>query len=898
MSRVASDRATKRSISSTIVSFFKKDKTGEEAWSVEETAPLSPELEPQPNDSDNSKMAELILYESEADTRPLLLPILPLQRLRMLRYKQHLRRLQYNLQEPFLRDFSGSPQLSPPPKKLQLQSLKVRKPAKALQKKSVLGKRWSGDLEYDLSEYDVIKKPKKASSLKTETPSIESPGLAHAILKRPGISSRHGSGDNLTENQLKLLSGKPMVSLVPKSNVKPTEVANIKDAETPRKLAALPSVGFDFVKNTENDSKLAAAAADSNASPSTSNKRKLTLSFEPTQSTGSNESQKVSFNLKADTPNQDATKPKATVPSFNFSAPKSDEIEAKPPAFSFGTSKISPNPTTLGDSKPLNDVKEKKPFSFSSSTKENSNDSKPSFTFGTSNLAENKQSAKKTTAEPGEKSEKKTPSFVFGKPSENATASTKPLSLPFGAAAQGDTQNGEPESISIGKNNETNSKPMDSESKATFAFDTKSTKNTSDDHTATNKPIKFNFANPSVATTNETKSQVSFSASDKSEPSETTNTKNTQAKPLFSFGNSGGVSETATSNPSLIFGAKDSSTKDSNEKPVFSFGAKESSSKDDSSKPIFAFGGSQPSNSSSDSKPAFSFGTTENKKDEGAKEAPSETKLSQPSSLTPAFSFGGTADKKEPTPVSFGAPSTTNQTSGAKTAETGFKFDTSGLKSNATASKPSFTFGANTSAPATANASSAAPAAKAPFTFGTSPSPAFGAPNPQQATSGFNFNFANGSQQPPANTGLFGSASTTSNNSPAFGSTTNNPPVNFNFGGGNTTASSTPPPFGNAPTPSFSGPNAQSRPFSPSHSVNLNFGGPASQTPSTIFGAGASAPPAQIFGGQPQNAMAGFGNQPQNAAQVFNGAAPAPGPQMPMQLPPGRKLARMRARRG
>ncbi|SCV05501.1 LANO_0H08878g1_1 [Lachancea nothofagi CBS 11611] len=862
MSSVVLHPSNKRSISSSIVNFFKKDTPTEyhDSRNANKASSVSSNIQ----DADTTELPsvpDLVLYDSENGERPPLLPIMPLQRLKILRHKQYLRRLQ----DSYLPSLITSSFESEKPSKiaktqlLPLRSLK-RNSQKAIQRskqptRTVLGKRWSGDLEYDLAEYDVVKKPKNSKpkdSVDSST-TMESPRLSPTVLKKSTTGGKVSAGPGLSRIQATLLDGKSLVDLsASKDDTKiSTPTKNGTASEKSKPLLALPSSGFDFLKadgkSGQASSELDSSKAGENVSPpkftfgganvkessatdlTTSSDRNLSLS-DTKQSPGSKSAA------------HDKTKPlsfgttdKGT--AFSFGGGSGGSAQSKP-SFAFGKSQTS---SKGGESKPV--------LSFgqpSSQVKEKD--------------AEDKQ-------ESGNKpfSFKPSPSaFTFNGPNQN-----KP---------------GVPEQEAI-KEKETKD---DAKSVSEFGSNTLS------------KPV-FDFGSKP--------SNPAFDSVHKPTP-ESASTSGTQpaVKPAFSFGGTGAqndnekdiASEPSSKKvPSFTFGAPKEAANDTKDKPpaAFSFGSSKPAIVQSSAPNNFSFGSvnsSKPASSEGGSmtKPSFSFTKlSDSTGAHDARNASTAPQLGSKPSITSSksFGFGVPSEKKDSTPpaFSFGGNSQNNNQSSSSINGSSFKFDSNAGNSGAIQSnqppKPPF------------SAASSSGIGKPAFSFGAGTPPVVNAPQPQQPQS---------SIIPPSQSNGFGfaSGSTTSNNSPAFGNPANNQQLAFNFGTGNTSASSTPPPFGGTGVPAFAPPNPQSRPFSPSHTVNLNFGGAASQAPSSIFGGTTSSTPAQMFGGQPSNSNQSFGNTPQNPAQVFGGSNPGAMPQQQnqssmMNLPPGRKLARMRARR-
>ncbi|SCU86652.1 LAME_0D07096g1_1 [Lachancea meyersii CBS 8951] len=862
MSSVASHQSNKRSISSAIASFFKKETPADYYSSGESVKPSSITANFEDVDTtDLPSVPDLVLFESENGKRPLLLPIIPLQRLKILRQKQYLR----HLQDSQLCQLNRSVGTTKPTQLaanqlVPLRSLK-RKPlskterTKLLSKnphsknRSCLGKRWTGDFEYDLSEYNTVKKPKvskTSSSSGNEDPTsgLESPRLSPGVLKKGTMGGKRITSNGLSKTQLSLLNGKSLADLTSTkaSDTKIIPPAKETDPKKTKPFLALPSSGFDFLKPKDDMDQKPTETANSDASK---------VSIQP-----------LSNSSLADTTNAASAPAKS---SFSFGKANSTETTVEPKLLSTGVNDES-SPSAAQDNN--DSIKQSKPiFSFGKpATNQNDLESKQNDANGLStSLGQSSLPPKQSyTFKPAEKEPQPNastpaagtakdtlaskPAFDFGAPK-----SSKPA-FDFGSASSTKTSTA-PESDSA-------SRPA---ANLTFSFGASKEK---PDIAAGN-----NIKPPAV---DEVKKVPSFSfGASKDTLGASKDKKSTFGAPK----NSTETNTTASSTP-FTFGASKNTADSSKPGTPFEF------SKQTKAAPAENAPGAQQVPSFS-SKRSSDQATGSDQKNF----APGHLS-SNPAVASQSFSFGQTAEANKPArpTFSFGSGPQANARPSSASA-TGFKFDTSALNqstlnqstNNSDQPKSSFSTGSSMGA------------GKPAFSFGN-PNSGVAAPQPQPSTS----SLVPSSQ----NNGFsFGSGSTTGNNSPAFGGSTNNQPVAFNFGAGNTTASSTPPPFGLSNAPSFSTTNPQSRPFSPSNNININFGGVGSQNPSSIFGGTAGTTPAQVFGGPAPNAAQPFGGANQNPAQIFGGSnmggLPQPQGQTPMlNLPPGRKLARMRARRG
>lgn len=233
-------RGSKRSISSTIVGFFKNPIAS--SWSAGrgsrgEDAVVKKQQQAAGPSGDSAGVGSVILYDSEVpDARPPVLPILPIQRLRLLRQKQYWRqRIEFN----GLPVRSSSMPVAAANTALQLQTLQLQKLTAAKRAKAT-GTVWSGDFEYDLSEYDLLQDKKKDVS--TERGEVSATGCVDLI--------RVKKSDDLPKTQKNLL----VKGLV--NSEEPVATATVK-VTLPKVLAnknktVLPTIGFDFIK--ENDS--------------------------------------------------------------------------------------------------------------------------------------------------------------------------------------------------------------------------------------------------------------------------------------------------------------------------------------------------------------------------------------------------------------------------------------------------------------------------------------------------------------------------------------------------------------------------------------------------------------------------------------------------------------------
>lgn len=898
----------------------------------------------------------MIVYETEADgrVRPPILPILPVQRLRLLRQKQEWRRRVSSsmllalsgppgtgsdisvLNPSFSRESSSTPS---PVKKAVIKdlagNLKTLKRTKADNGRS-RGTKWTAEFEYDLSEYDNHKKEAGTTSGDPSDYHMGSPTLS--VVKRSSMHSEYPQdiGTNtLSKAQREvLLKGQPaghvgtknpaVVSDSRKLTLKPD---GKEKRETDKNI--LPSVGFDFIKANDTPSKISSAKSSGLQTPTDSKTNAFKFSSQTKQSNN---------------------------PEFSFAASKTDnksqqretehgdEDEPRRKKTAFRNSDGTRQSALAKSEEALGDASGKSQFAFgSTTTPDGKKASIPSFTFGRKpeTTSEPKpvvsfgkevtgDQKAKTTGAPSfsfpAKHAKENPSFSFGgKPNDTTTAAD---SLPSDKLAL-----------------------VPAEKSAIPEIDSSAPK------------LTFNFsggADPSKEQTE--KSVLTLGGNDVAEKN------STAAAPAFSFGKG------------AVMDKKDASTA-----PAFSFGKGAAiDKKDASTAPAFSFGkGAVTDKKVTSPAPAFSFTNAATKAVSPAVPALSggaEVGLDKnPATTGPSFSFGNGASTDSKNPPSVPSFSFGNDSTKGSTAPSSFSFSKdSGSVARKEPSNSAFNFGSK-DAPSTKPEAATKPAAgfsfsrppdgnaaKPSFSFGKSDAlenntPSFGLANPPatalpaSTNSGFNFNKGSnlGTEPNPndakaAGTSFgfkFGSGSnspvTTEQTTTAGVSSNANPFINgskpnngFTFGTSAGNAGATTQPLlhqpqplqsglGRTPSPAFgksasppvdNGSNNPSRAFTPSNTINLNFGNSGSVNPSAVFSGipgpaapqqvfGSTPPPSQIFGAAPQapnafnNAPMGFG-----AAGGIAAGQPAPmaqqqAPAQNFQIPPGRKLARMRQSR-
>ncbi|CCE92951.1 FG-nucleoporin NUP1 TDEL_0F01400 [Torulaspora delbrueckii] len=914
----------KRSISSSIVDFFRKPADGDirayDSESVGVGATREPADENGANDTSmgfqgsiysmNGDIAppnfqdSMILYETGAGTdtqvRPPILPILPVQRLRLLRQKQEWRRkltagMLGSLPVPMVSDisvlnpiYSRESSSTPSPVKNTLKkdaadglkSLKRKKVSNVRSK----GTKWTADFDYDLSEYDNHKAEAKAITNDTTDYHMDSPTLS--MTKRSTLPKEYPQDVNTntlskTQRDL-LLKGQPSAQSVKKSGTSAPESKQLtlrldklkgRDSEK----AILPSAGFDFIKASDTPSKISPAKANGLQTPTA--KKAPTLTF----SSQAEPSSKPAFNFASSKTKNDSTHDDEEDEPRRKKAARNDTGDMP---------KLSSNATSDGN---------KPQFSFGSKQTSDDKQASPSFTF--SSKSDPKPAIRFTKEVNDDQKDKITPvpSFALTSANEKKIASfsfgTKPI----------DTSNALPEASKSAEIPKANSSAP---------------------------KLSFNFGSGASSSNNEAeKPSFSFGSSTAA------GKKDTSTAPSFTFGN-GALSEKkdTTTAPAFSFGkgaAPDTAGAPATA-PAFSFGVAASSEKKDTPTTGLSFGGNaKPETKDSGTAPSISFDTDSASEQKKPLTAPSFSfgdGSKKGSTAPPSFSFTKNNEasdngQKEPPKTAFNFGSTNASDTKSESASQpngGFSFN---RPPEGNISKPSFTFGkADTSennAPSFGlnNASTvASPAANnSAFTFNKSGPPATKTDGP---SFGFKFGADNSSTgntaqnpAPPMNPFINGSKP---NNGFSFGSSAGNTgaivqpsfqqpqPLQSAFG---TTPS---PAFGkSASPPVISGSNNPSRTFTPSNTINLNFGnngpvdptsvfsgGPGPAAPQQVFGA--TPPPSQIFGATSQapasfnNAPVGFGSSGGIAAGQLAPMAQQQAPAPNFQMPPGRKLARMR----
>lgn len=972
MSNLLPSAGQKRSISSSIVDFFIKPterritnniedtngarglhnkKTGYDILDDQNVKGLTSGMD-EDVDFPSEPQGSLIIYETDSNVRPPLLPILPIQRLRLLRQKQEWRRQQNSnilfslssqapsmgepasmklytadLLNPNTSSFSNPSSSTPSPikqgtitvkntatneKSVHIRMMKKRKIAEGTKR----GTKWSGEFEYDLSEYDNAVKEKK----EPRVPHIDSPTLSMSKPSTAGrINDQDINSDELSATQKNVLLNGPESLLNKKEGRSENKIATTLPKDTGESYSnymgvkrgrgsgkesdktILPSIGFDFIKDNDTPSK--------KISPQELNvpydKQATSVSVNENEGKlGSFTTVKPPMSFSLPKANEANSKSEHSKSAFSFKPLNSDTktSASSTPSLKFGnTAKRMEKPSSIlkpdqnieptftlnkqsGSQKVDSDedhdepkrkrpvhVKEGRGDKFSlvpGTPSSQQGGTKVPFSFG-GGIQENNDKRSSLTLENKEKGTNgittTIPSFTFGGKSDRSSepapgsTDTSKATAPAGVTFGGNQKN-------------------DNIVKPSFTFGNKDT------DLATAKPLlSFNPKNSTVKpkfTFAPTKDDGDMSLPKLSSDLTVTNENSAQvSKPSFSFRN------VEVSKPS--FSLNNGNISDGKKKPTFSFGTTQDNAfkngKETSAVSATVITGiHDASKAESASQPtAFSFNRISSANNETTKPTslfPLDKKEVAPQT---GFSFGNNAPVDNSTAVSSTAPAVQNSS-----LNVGYSLGKSGLQADATNAWPG---------PESSNSTSNV---SFNFKFGEANSGTkLNAPSPQPAISGSN-PFIGASKV--TNGFSFGSANFKPNGASVFNSS------QPSFGGGTTPS----PSFGKSATPPvLAGSNAPSRVFSPSSTVNLNFGNTATADPSSIFSGGPTQPvagttapqyilgntppPSQIFGGAPQPPLAPFGNGMPSGEQIQPTAASN------FQIPPGRKLARMRhTRRG
>ena len=846
----------------------------------------------------DSSAAPILLYEpQEGETRPPVLPILPVQRLRLLRHKQQLRqREQFRELEEIEGSARGMPMAvallqsseelahdanstvvyhksaTPSPIKNMppgssaravspgpgtslvvstqgaraslpsgLRSLQGRRAARKENKN--LGTQWSAAFEYDAAEDED---EKASSDVVVPLSETDKTVVSVAVPAQPLLSKKRLPGDALTATQRDLLQNGPQkpqtpIIAVPSAAKKTIGLSSAVASAKKGSTVLMPTVGFDFIKNSDTPTKTSPVSLTKSMGVKIDTEKKKAA---PLFSLGGADTEKK----------QDARK----LPKLSFNLPKT----TAPPAtkgFSFGDAITKPS---RGNDEDTDDLPRKKKRAqpdvavdltsgtdkpvFSFGGKPESAATTPAFSFGAkSDSSAATKPAFSLGATSAKKDDATKPPFSLGAAPDKKDDATKP-SFSFGAKPQEEEKSKAAPSFSFGAAVETSKN--DAPAKPSFSFGLPK-----GDKPGLDKPVLPKLGElPGSSKENSTTPSFSFTP-----------------KPIAESAPAA-AAPSATSAPKFSFGSKPA---ESTEVP----------------KPAFTFGGSAPVSSKESTaapadtpKPSFSFSKPPEATHAGAASTSAGNLTTQPNNTTPSFTFGASnsatpAGSVNPSSVFggnapakpadvFGAGQSSqpaNAASGA--ASGGFSFKrapaTLGQESSVTPSAPSFNFGQannSNSNPQGNNNSSG-------FSFGNNVPQS----NPTSTGSGF------GGNANPAPMNGFGNNNPQNNTGGSVFQSGGVGGSSFNFGGQNQPS--------NGMMAQGAQMQQQQPAFNPSTTANFNFGGNNSVNPASIFNsAGPAMPPQQMFSAPPNAGMAG---------NTMNGGNPV------NSVIPGRKLARMRGQR-
>lgn len=644
--------------------------------------------------NNKSNISAIILYHDQnklSQNRPPLLPILPLQRLRIFRAKQLMK---YNNGRLICEYIENSKQ-STPINELSttpVMDKQVEKINSKSKKKNT--KFWSGDFEYDIDKFksDLIDKDSnKVESISNNIPiKLKAPSLSSSepIMKdvKTIPLSQHNKDllmDGKINNHPKKISLSKVNDTINKEDInsskksvkfdindkKSDDTNEDKKSDNSLKLNVHPTIGFDFLnhndtpsKNHPNKKKDVSSTTTSTKAPASStglfnftkpdstnntNGFSLDVSKNTKKINRLDETDKKEQEQEEDEPNKKRKKPILTsldeesktsisfFPSSNSNKTTEDSTQPSKPIFQFNN-----KPT-------INNANEK-------SGKELPSLSKPSFNF--TNIKENDsdvQTPEKST-------------FNF-----NINPTKTSLETPGTKSPENDNK---PETSKFAFNltNPLLSKPSAEANKTSFplAKPISLTSNEADKPEATKPAMSFNFKpkgdNPllNFSKPNAEKSSFNFAKKGGLEENPLSNTSSTTstAKPAFNF-------PTTTLDKPLIGSTKES------EKPVFSFNNKDSAnatlisnSETIATKPTFNFNKVPTSNSTIDN---TSAATTESKSAFNFDIKPSNNESSKDSTtanpVKSTFNFnnntsGPTLDKPS---FAFNKPSVANPSIGS-----------------------------------------------------------------------------------------------------------------------------------------------------------------------------------------------------------------------------------------
>lgn len=871
----------KRSISSTIMGLFRSDMNNRDDESDSNAKRYkfdissSSQVMHQDHEVEDPKFAgSIILYESEDNSRPPFLPILPIQRLRLLRQKQKLKQQmqfkQLNVLDrskqsdsntyvtlPESVDINDESSIinndtviyhkssTPSPIKthsnrrnikntsisnIRLKSLPNNKPNK------LIGSKWSGEFVYDLSEVDYLNDTKDNEKIdETGTKkNIKISSIPLLLTNEPKMDDK--LKNNLTSTQRDLL-----LNGVKQSNVN----KNLKQTDSVRKISInapisesknkdnsavlLPTVGFDFIKNNDTPSKKSSPLSKTigcgidKCSEEATTKSKFTFSA-PTS------------NIKT-VMNDSLTEKKTELPKLSFNLPNTNPplISTPTPLSTSNTSLFNPNKKVSVSSDEANEENEpkRKKRSQTGVTINMTQDSgKPIFSFGASSGTGEPQKSKpaftfgldkgKTEKEDKKLPEVSTskPAFSFGSIAPTGTdvaEKTKSTSFSFGAKKVDDAEKNKP----------------------AFSFGSSTIKTSDTDVSQTNSGFTFGAQKDLKQDENKLTVQPNYLLPKTGESNLSSN--ESSVSPSFSLTKSlaGQDSSSETPKPSLTFGdANNEKAQNGANKRKFTFnGASSDASTSTSTIP---------------SKPAFNFGQSLGAVNESAIK----------STTPPSFTFGqngaeGNKEVNKHTPLFVGNNNTLSAASESSMPNFGFgqQQGANKLPVSANSNPPSsgFTF---TKAPATLESSTIGSvtlgAANTNSLLGNNNgAPKLFSPPP----SSFNFG-ASSAPDTMLRTGNTNPLLSNNLNTSNFNHPSNNNPDNgggsvFQMGGVANASS-----FNMGPQNMMGSNNmAPQSTFNPSTTPNINFGN-STANPSSIFtSSGPSVSPQQIFGNAPNTGM-------------------------------------------
>ncbi|EDO15239.1 hypothetical protein Kpol_1029p13 [Vanderwaltozyma polyspora DSM 70294] len=853
----------------------------------------------------NSKWDNSVfLYEADSTdgsvvSRPPVLPILPIQRLKLLRQKQYWRQRlnNYNGMNPSLRRSSHglqvnlkTPILSQTPTKENEKSAVVLN-KNASSKLLNNSKTWSGEFEYDLNDFK--NEPITSKQISTATTSKAIPDLSSTtpLKMKTNISKESDSSLDLNTAQKSLLLNglKPPKSSVNNISFEVKKSGSVLKNNKPE-LNVLPTMGFDFIKDTETPSKNTVKAS---VKPVNMSEPALPLHKhreDPDEIEDEGLRRKKRSHLSAD----------ATKPSFSFSKPESTSVI---PGF--------------GQEMKAESTAIKPSFSFGKIAQD-SDKPQPSLKMG---INITPITEKETTP---------TPSFSFKNP-EPATEEDKKLPISFGLSSD-DKKEAPKSTLNFGGiSNENKEVPVES----SFNISTKPNETKGNGEASTTPSFLFNSNQAQDQQEKTTKPVLSFGTNVVAKETEST-------KATFKFGIAAVEKKEEPAKPSISFGLGASNSKEATTKPLVSFGLNAAKDKEDTQKPSFSFNASQDSKETTPTTSSFMFG--KKPEAENTDDVPAtigKSTIEAPQASAPSFNFvGATSKTSESTtsgegtkPFQFGSGSNIiteskelgisfeNKETGSKTTDFAFNKAPSTNAQSIVPGGPTsgFSLGTNKAVtnfnPLSSNIASSTTSTNPLLSNNLTSNPLLSNNN---ASSGFKFE-KKPLAKPSIGNGFGNSLSNPVTNTPSsfnFGGANNIPPVNsaggpsafnntFNqFNGTNANNNNSMmfngnngmnTPMGMANPVATTGTTAPMNAFNPSSQINMKFGNTGNVNPVNIFSGHNQAQipvptqsPLQVFGG-PGAGMNGNDMPSSNNQQAMMGNM--------QNLPVGRKLARMRQHR-